>query len=231
MRGDGTGFAITIGVEQKAMNARTQQTETQEMETRRRLIMKRAIEILGWLTAVALFAFAGHAVFGQTPSQQNVTITVRPAQTVEERVADEVKEKALRKAAEEKLAAEESAKIAESSPGALLSRAHTVYISSGTSFFSPVQLQNALRKREEFDVWEMAIIDDWNKQNVADVLIEVGRPLFTYTFTYKVTHRSTGVVLATGKVTAFDSNGAAPKLAKRIVEEIKKARGETRGKR
>jgi hypothetical protein len=32
-------------------------------------------------------------------------------------------------------------------------------------------------------------------------------------------------------VTAFDGNGAAPKLASKIVEEIKKARGETKAKK
>lgn len=182
----------------------------------------------------AMFVLAAAIIIGgdayaQT-SQQNVTITVRPAQTVEERVADEIKEKELKKAAEEKLAAEESAKIAETSPRALLSRARTFYIESGTSFFEPVQLQNALRKREEMDTWQMAIVDGWDKRNVADVIVEVDRPLFTYTFTYKVTHRSTGVILATGKVIAFDSNGAAPKIAGRLVEEIKKARGEKKPK-
>lgn|GEM_PF-557277 len=196
--------------------------------------MKRAIEVLGWLTAVALFAFAGHAVFASTVaqerSQQNITVTVRPAQTVEERVADEVKEKELRKAAEEKLAAEESARISETTPRSLLAHTRTVYVESGTSFFEPVQLQNALRKRDEVEAWQLAIIDDWNKRGVADIIIEVDRPLFTYTFTYKITHRSTGVLLATGKVTAFDSNVAAPKLAGRIVEEIQKARGETKEK-
>lgn len=180
--------------------------------------------------AAAIIMIVGGDTYAQT-GQQNITITVRPSQTVEERVADAVKEKELRKAAEEKLAAEESAKIAETTPKALLSRARTVYIESGTSFFEPVQLQNALRKREEIDSWQMAIVDGSDKRNVADVLIEVDRPLFTYTFTYKVIHRSTGVLLATGKVTAFDSDDAAPKLASRIVEEIKKARGETKTKK
>lgn len=176
-------------------------------------------------------AFVAACVVARAQTEhQDVTVTVRPAQTVEERVADEVKGKELRKAAEEKLASEESAKIVETSPRALLSRARTVYISSGTSFFEPVQLQNALRKRDEIDEWQLAIIDGFDKQNVADILIEVDRPLFTYTFTYKITHRSTGVVLATGKVTAFDGNGAAPKLARRIVEDIQKARGESKDK-
>lgn len=38
-------------------------------------------------------------------------------------------------------------------------------------------------------------------------------------------------VFATGKVTAFDGNAAAPKLARRIVGEMRKARGETETKR
>ena len=234
-------------------------TENERRESRRMLIVKRVLEILGWLAAVALFAFASRAVFAATPhaanaapdrahqrspsefvrrtalraqtTQQNVTITVRPAQTVEERVADDVKEKELRKAADEKLAAEESARIAKTSPRVLLSRARTVYVGSGTSFFEPVQLPNALRKREEMDSSQVLILDGPDKRSVADVLIEVDRPLFTYTFTYKLTHRSTGIVLAAGKVTAFDGNGAAPKLARRIVEDIKRARGETKAKK
>jgi hypothetical protein len=247
------------------MNADKERTgvepaQVERRESRRMLIMKRVLEVLGWLTAVALLAFAGRAVFAapkpaandapdrarqRSPStfvrrtapraaqtgQQNVTVTVRPSQTVEERVADDVKEKELRKAAEEKLAAEESARVAETSPRALLGRARTVYVGSGTSFFEPVQLQNALRKREEMDSWQVLILDGPDKRNVADVLIEVDRPLFTYTFTYKITHRGTGVVLAAGKVTAFDGNGAAPKLARRIVEDIKKARGEAKAKK
>jgi hypothetical protein len=163
-------------------------------------------------------------------TEQNVNVTIRPSQTVEERVADEFKEKELRKAAEEKLARIEAAKIAETTPKAILRRARVVYVSSDTSFFEAVQLQNALRKRDEFDNWQMAIVDDWDKRNVADVIIEIDRPLFTYTFTYKITNRSNGVILATGKVTAFDGNAAAPKLAQRIIEEMKVARGEAKAK-
>ena len=179
---------------------------------------------------VALLLLAPVSMQARQTGEQKITVTVRPAQTVEERVADEVKEKELRKTAEEKSAEKESAKIAETSPKALLARARTVYVESGTSFFEPIQLQNALRKRAEMETWEMAILDAYDKRQIADVFIEIDRPLFTYTFTYKVTHRSTGILLATGKVTAFDGNDAAPKLAGRIVEEIKKARGETKAK-
>ncbi|HET6979029.1 MAG TPA: hypothetical protein VFI24_22035 [Pyrinomonadaceae bacterium] len=164
-------------------------------------------------------------------TEQNINVTIRPSQTVEQRVADEFKEKELRKAGEEKLAAAEAARIAETSPKALLRRARIVFVSSDTSFFEAVQLQNALRKRAEFDTWEMAIVDDWQKRSVADVLIDIDRPLFTYTFTYKITDSKNGIVLATGKVTAFDGNDAAPKLAGRIIEEMRVARGEVKAKK
>ena len=163
--------------------------------------------------------------------QEGVSERIRSSQTPEERVAEEVKLKELRKAAEEKLAAEEAARIAETNPKNLLRKARIVLISSDSSFFEEVQLQNALRKRAEFDTWQMAIVDGWGKREVADVIIEIDRPLFTYTFTYQITSRSNGIVLATGKVTAFDGNDAAPKLAERIIEEIRVARGEAKPKK
>ncbi len=182
------------------------------------------------LIALAAIILAAGGIQAQTTTQ-HVTVTVRPAQTVEERVADEVKEKELRKAADEKHAAKESAKIAETSPAALLKGSRTIFISSGTSFFEPVQMQNALLKRDEMAAWQMAIVEGWDKRDIADLHIEIDRPLFTYTFTYKIIHRLTGIVVSTGKVTAFDGNAAAPKLAKKFVEEMKKARGETVNKK
>lgn len=178
----------------------------------------------GWFALLAFMLAARGAAFGQEGARQ-VTVTVRPAQTVEERVADEAKEKQLRKAAEERRAAEESARIAATSPGALLAGARTVYVVSGTSYFEPAQLQNALRKRPEWEEWQMAIIDAYDRREVADLFVTIDRPLFTFTFTYQVTHRATGVLLAAGKVTAFDGNAAAPQLAARVVGEMKKARG------
>ncbi|HKQ51913.1 MAG TPA: hypothetical protein VJT74_06055 [Pyrinomonadaceae bacterium] len=180
--------------------------------------------------ALILLLAAGANASAQS-NEQHITITVKPSQTVEERVADSIKEKELREAAEEKLAAEKSARIAERSPRALLSRARTVFVESETSYFEPVQLQNALRKRSEFEAWEMAIIDGWDKRQVADIVIEVDRPLFTFTFTYKITDRANGILLTSGKLDAFDGNAAAPLLAERIIEDMKKARGETTKKK
>jgi hypothetical protein len=182
------------------------------------------------LMLVAVFGSA-HIIASAQTGEQTINVKIVPSTTVEEKVANETKERELRKAAEEKRAAEEAARIAETSPKALLSRARILFIRSNTDYFETVQLQNALRKRNEVDAWQMAMIDGWDKRDVADTEIEIDRPLFTWTFTYKITNRSTGILLATGKVTAFDGNAAAPMLAERIVEEIRNARGETKPKK
>ena len=179
------------------------------------------------LTLVAVIGSANAFALAQT-GEQTINVKIVPSTTVEEKVANEAKEKDLRKAAEEKRAAAEAARIAETSPKALLSRARILYIYSSTDYFETVQLQNALRKRAEVDAWQLAMVDGWDKRDVADTQIEIDRPLFTWTFTYKITNRSTGILLATGKVNAFDGNAAAPMLAERIVEEIRNARGETK---
>jgi hypothetical protein len=175
-------------------------------------------------TFVILIVAAGMNVYAQS-NEQKITIIVKPSQTVEERVADSIKERELRQAEEEKLAAEKAARTIAKSPRALLASARTVFVSSNTSYFEPVQLQNALRKRSEFEAMGMAMIDAWDKRDITDVFIEVDRPVLTFTFTYKVTDRVTGVLLTSGQVTAFDGNAAAPLLAGRIVEDLKKARG------
>jgi hypothetical protein len=114
--------------------------------------------------------------------------------------------------------------VLKTDPAEILRTARIVYVSSDTSFFEAVQLQNELRKQADFVAWQMGIVDDWEGRKLADIEIEIDRPLFTYTFTYKLTDRRTSIILATGKVTAWDGNDAAPKLAKRIVEAIKKVR-------
>lgn len=186
---------------------------------------------IGKLTILfAMLTSFGTIGLAQSPPQE-IKVTVVPAFTVEERVANEVKEKQLRKAAEEKRAAEEAAKIAATDPRSLLSNARTLFISSDTKFFEEVQLQNALGKREEMRAWQMGIIDGGANQNKADIFIEIDRPLFTYTFTYEMLDQKTGLVLGTGKVTAIDGNAAAPMLAEKIIEEIKKAKASTNPKR
>jgi len=181
------------------------------------------------LTGLAALLLAAAGASAQT-SEPRVEVKITPALPVEERVANELKEKELIKAAEAKRIADEAAKIALTNPKDLLSHARILYLRSNTDYFETVQLQNALRKHAEIESWQVAMVDGWEKRDVADTEIEIDRPLFTFIFTYKITDRKTGILLATGKVNAFDGNAAAPMLAERIVGEIRKARGEVKKK-
>ena len=113
----------------------------------------------------------------------------------------------------------------------IMRAARVVHVSSGTSFFEAARLRDELRRQSDFAAWRMAIAGDREGPELADIEVEIDRPLFTSTFTYRLTDRRTSVVLAAGEVTGWDGGDAAPKLAKRIVEEIRRARRQAPGKR
>lgn len=67
------------------------------------------------LIAFSILLLAAPICTAQT-TDQNINVTIRPSQTVEERVANEVKTRQLLKAAEEKIAEEEAAKMLKPIP-------------------------------------------------------------------------------------------------------------------
>ena len=99
---------------------------------------------------------------------------------------------------------------------------------SETVFLKPDQFENALRERKEFEALGLIIVKD---PKVADLIIELGRPLFTYTFTFAASSSQTGVLLMSGKVTAFDGNFASPKIAKELLKRLGSARSGQRDER
>ena len=91
---------------------------------------------------VSAIALGAAGVSAAQTTDQAINVRIIPTTTVEERVANEAKEKELR----EKLAADEAARIQSTNPRALLSHARILFISSNTTYFEAVQLENALRK-------------------------------------------------------------------------------------
>lgn len=114
-----------------------------------------------------------------------------------------------------------SAAIANTDAGERMRAMKAIHIRSNTTFFEPEQLQNELQKRPEFAAWKILLVAD---ERVADALIVIDRPLFTFIHTFSLTDRKTSIVLASGKLTAWDGNAAAPRLAKEIIKRIKAAR-------
>jgi len=105
----------------------------------------------------------------------------------------------------------------------LLRSARSVFVWSNTVYLRPESLENALRGRADFQSLDVAIVKD---RQAADLVIDLNRPLFTFDFTYSVTHRQSSRLVASGKVTAFDGNGAAPKIAKELIKQMQSARSQ-----
>ena len=114
-----------------------------------------------------------------------------------------------------------SAAIANANPTQILKDAKTVYIHSKTSFLTVDTLQRALGLQKDWPRLGLTIVQD---QRVADLLIEIDRPLFTYVHTFVIVDKKTSIVLGSGKVTAWDGTIASGPLAKDIVKIFAAAR-------
>lgn len=114
-----------------------------------------------------------------------------------------------------------SAAIANSNPKQILQNTKTIYLHSKTSFLTVDTLERALTLQKDWPKLGLTIVAD---ERVADLLVEVDRPLFTYVHTFVLTDKRTSIILGTGKVTAFDGTIASDGLAKDILKIFSAAR-------
>jgi len=108
-----------------------------------------------------------------------------------------------------------SAAIAGTDPKMLLKNAKTISIHSKTAFLTVDTLDRALALNKDWPKLGLTIVHD---QRVADLLIEIDRPLFTYVHPYVVIDQRTSIVLDPGKVTAIDGTVASGGIAKNLVK-------------
>lgn len=108
-----------------------------------------------------------------------------------------------------------SAAIAGSDPKQMLKSARTIFIQSKTMFLTVDTLERALALQKNWPELGLTIVHD---QRVADILIELDRPLFTYDHTFVIVDKKTSIVLDSGKVTAIDGTTASNGIAKDIVK-------------
>jgi mono/diheme cytochrome c family protein len=107
-------------------------------------------------------------------------------------------------------------------PAAILRTARTIFVRSMTVYLEPEQLESELRKRTEFKSMELAIVKD---EKVADIRIEINRAEFSFNYAFTATNPQTSMVVASGKVTAWNGGFAAPQIAKEFLQQVKTARG------
>ena len=113
--------------------------------------------------------------------------------------------------------------VKPSRPVDILAASKTIYVSSGTQFFKPEHLINALKKRAEIEQWGLSFVDD---PRVADLILTIDHVLFTYKFTFSVSHQRSGVIVATGNVIVFDGNLGGPWMAERVIQKLAAVRAQ-----
>jgi S1-C subfamily serine protease len=108
-----------------------------------------------------------------------------------------------------------SAAIADTDPKQVLKNAKTIFVRSKTSFLTVDTLDRALTLEKDWPKLGLTIVQD---QRVADLFIEIDRPLFTYVHTFVIVDKRTSILLGSGKVTAFDGTIASGGIAKEVVK-------------
>src|SRR3989304_1988330 len=86
-------------------------------------------------------------------------------------------------------------------PAGIAQRARTLYIASGSLWVEEDAMANALGQRKEGKQWGLVLVSD---RRAADLILTVDRPVFTYDFTYQLVDAKTSIILASGKVIAFE---------------------------
>jgi hypothetical protein len=99
--------------------------------------------------------------------------------------------------------------------------ARTIHIDSQTMFLTVSTMERALMNQKD---WERLDLNIANDSCCADLVMQINRVKFTHIHTYILTDRSTGIVLASGRVRALDGVIAAGPMAGQIVKLLSAAR-------
>ena len=91
---------------------------------------------------------------------------------------------------------------------------------TGTWLAKPEMCEGALQKHREFDDWELSIL----RARGADVLVKIDHQPGWFYYQYSMVHGASGLVLASGNVSAWDGPAACGKVAGLIIERTKRVR-------
>lgn len=114
-----------------------------------------------------------------------------------------------------------SSVLRETDPAKLLVASKTLYITSSSNLFKPVQLLNELKKRPELTNWNLSLVDE---REVADLVLEIEHVPLTWEFPFSIKHQRTGMVIAAGKVYVWGGGDGAQLMADRVIERLTKLR-------
>ena len=112
-------------------------------------------------------------------------------------------------------------------PVAIMRSARTMHVRSMTLYLEAQQLENELLKRPEFKSLELSLVSE---ASVADIIIEINRAEFSFNYAFSAMNPQTSMVIASGKVTAWNGHFAAPRIAKDFLKQMQAARGIREGR-
>ncbi|MGA2651663.1 MAG: hypothetical protein ABSF28_14120 [Terracidiphilus sp.] len=102
-----------------------------------------------------------------------------------------------------------------------IKKARTMFISSDTAYLTVSTLDRALLKQKDWEKLGLNIVDNTVG---ADLELKVDRLVLTHIHTYVLTDKATGIVLASGRVRAFDGVVASGPMAEQIVKALSAGR-------
>ena len=108
-------------------------------------------------------------------------------------------------------------------PNEALRSAQTIYIKSKSVYFKSEGLENSLLQRQEFQDWGLTITRD---EADADLIVEVGRKVFTTSFIFSVIDPKNNRVVASGRVNSIGGTVEA-KISDSLIKRLRIARSES----
>ena len=203
------------------MNADDEQAER---EARRMLIVKRVFEVLGWLTAVALLAFASHAVFA-ADGGRNIRATLHGVAFNDDTPAAQDPRDAQDEPASRRQRERTTREREDLSPASIMREARTVYVAP-TEHLDRKYLEYKLQKYDELRDWDLSLVEN---PSAADLVITVDKTALNYIFT--VTDPRTSVVVTSGKCVAVNGRVAAEFLGREIIKKFRDVRASSAPRR
>ncbi|MCA1817193.1 MAG: DUF4136 domain-containing protein [Acidobacteria bacterium] len=107
------------------------------------------------------------------------------------------------------------------SPQDVLRSARTIFVRSKSVYFKPSTLENSLLQYDEFTGWGMSVTRD---EAGADLIVEVGRKVFTTSFVFSVIDPKTQRVVASGRVNSIGGT-VEGKIASSLMKKLRAAHG------
>ena len=116
---------------------------------------------------------------------------------------------------------ESGAPPAKPDPAELIRFARTINIRSKTIYLRPKMLEDELLKQPDFQALRLKIVPEAKD---ADLVVDVTLPFLTWMWTYVVTHQTSNIQIANGKIREITAGTASPKLAKDIAARLQALR-------